>query len=113
MPIFKEQIEAGGPVTITHPDITRFFMTIPEASQLVLEAGAIGGNGEIFVFDMGEPVKIKDLAINMIRLSGLKEGEDIKIDKIYVCSICGYTTEGDLPDRCPVCGAGSDKFKEF
>ena len=80
VPIFKEQIEAGGPVTITHPEITRFFMTIPEASQLVLEAGAIGGNGEIFVFDMGEPVKIKDLAINMIRLSGLKEGEDIKIE---------------------------------
>ena len=79
VPIFKEQIETGGPVTITHPDITRFFMTIPEASQLVLEAGAIGGNGEIFVFDMGEPVKIKDLAINMIRLSGLKEEEDIKI----------------------------------
>lgn len=79
VPIFKEQIEAGGPVTITHPEITRFFMTIPEASQLVLEAGAIGGNGEIFVFDMGEPVKIKDLAINMIRLSGLIEGEDIKI----------------------------------
>ena len=80
VPIFKEQIEAGGPVTITHPEITRFFMTIPEASQLVLEAGAIGGNGEIFVFDMGEPVKIKDLAINMIRLSGLKEEEDIKIE---------------------------------
>ena len=80
VPIFKEQIEAGGPVTITHPEITRFFMTIPEASQLVLEAGAIGGNGEIFVFDMGDPVKIKDLAINMIRLSGLKEGEDIKIE---------------------------------
>ena len=80
VPIFKEQIEAGGPVTITHPDITRFFMTIPEASQLVLEAGAIGGNGEIFVFDMGEPVKINDLAINMIRLSGLKEEEDIKIE---------------------------------
>ena len=80
VPIFKEQIETGGPVTITHPDITRFFMTIPEASQLVLEAGAIGGNGEIFVFDMGDPVKIKDLAINMIRLSGLKEEEDIKIE---------------------------------
>jgi FlaA1/EpsC-like NDP-sugar epimerase len=62
VPIFSEQIAAGGPVTVTHPEITRYFMTIPEACQLVLEAGAIGAGGEVFVFDMGQPVKIADLA---------------------------------------------------
>jgi FlaA1/EpsC-like NDP-sugar epimerase len=67
-------------VTVTHPEITRYFMTIPEACQLVLEAGAIGAGGEVFVFDMGQPVKIADLAVNMIRLSGLVEGQDIKIE---------------------------------
>mgnify|MGYP005845384605 CR=1 FL=1 len=77
---FKKQIENGGPVTITHPDITRFFMTIPEACQLVLEASTMGKGGEIFVFDMGKPVKILDLAKKMIRLSGLKEYQDIKIE---------------------------------
>lgn len=77
---FKKQIEKGGPVTVTHPEITRFFMTIPEACQLVLEAAAMGKGGEIFVFDMGKPVKILDLAIKMIRLSGLKENRDIKIE---------------------------------
>ncbi len=80
VPIFKEQILKGGPVTVTHPEITRFFMTITEACQLVLEAGAAGVGGEIYVFDMGEPVKIKDLAISMIRLSGLVENQDIKIE---------------------------------
>ncbi|MDC1393470.1 polysaccharide biosynthesis protein [Flavobacteriaceae bacterium] len=80
VPIFSAQIAAGGPVTVTHPEITRYFMTIPEACQLVLEAGAIGGGGEVFVFDMGDPVKIKDLAVNMIRLSGLVEDKDIKIE---------------------------------
>ena len=80
VPIFKEQIAKGGPVTVTHPEITRFFMTITEACQLVLEAGATGTGGEIYVFDMGAPVKIKDLAISMIRLSGLVENQDIKIE---------------------------------
>ena len=79
VPIFKEQIANGGPVTVTHPEITRYFMTITEACQLVLEAGATGDGGEIYVFDMGEPVKIADLAISMIRLSGLIEGQDIEL----------------------------------
>lgn len=79
IPRFKKQIEDGGPITITHPDITRYFMTIPEASQLVLEAASIGKGGEIFVFDMGNSVKIIDLARKMILLSGLKENKDIKI----------------------------------
>lgn len=79
IPRFKKQIEEGGPITITHPEITRFFMTIPEACQLVLEAGCMGKGGEIFVFDMGQSVKIVDLARKMIRLSGLKEDKDIKI----------------------------------
>jgi FlaA1/EpsC-like NDP-sugar epimerase len=76
---FKEQIEKGGPVTVTHPNITRFFMTIPEACQLVLEAGSMGKGGEIFVFDMGKPVSIADLAKKMIRLYGHVPGADIDI----------------------------------
>ncbi|NDA64953.1 MAG: polysaccharide biosynthesis protein, partial [Chitinophagia bacterium] len=76
---FKEQIEKGGPVTVTHPNITRFFMTIPEACQLVLEAGSMGKGGEIFVFDMGKPVSITDLAKKMIRLYGYVPGVDIDI----------------------------------
>ena len=79
IPIFSKQIQEGGPVTVTHPEITRYFMTIPEACQLVLEAGFMGQGGEIFVFDMGEPVKIVDLANQMIRLSGLVPEKDIKI----------------------------------
>lgn len=80
IPIFKNQIESGGPLKVTHPDITRFFMTIPEACQLVLEAGSYGVGGEIFLFDMGEPVKIIDLAKKMIQLYGLEEGKDIDIE---------------------------------
>lgn len=79
IPIFREQIARGGPVTVTHPDMRRFFMTIPEASQLVVQAGAMGRGGEIFVLDMGEPVKIVDLATDLINLSGLRAGEDVEL----------------------------------
>ena len=75
MATFKKQINAGGPITITHPEITRYFMTIPEASKLVLEAGKIGESGDILLFDMGKPVKIIDLARKMIQLAGLKPDE--------------------------------------
>jgi FlaA1/EpsC-like NDP-sugar epimerase len=79
VPLFTKQIQEGGPITITHPDIIRYFMTIPEACQLVLEAGAMGAGGEIFIFDMGEPVKIIDLAKKMIRLAGFTPDNEIKI----------------------------------
>ena len=80
VPIFREQIARGGPVSVTHPDMIRYFMLIPEAAQLVIQAGAMGQGGEIFVLDMGEPVRIMDLATDMIRLSGLRAGDDIEIE---------------------------------
>ncbi len=79
VPTFMRQIRNGGPITLTHPDMRRYFMTIPEATRLVLQAGAIGSGGEVFCLDMGEPVRIYDLALDLIRLSGLTEGEDIEI----------------------------------
>ncbi|HEY9001071.1 MAG TPA: nucleoside-diphosphate sugar epimerase/dehydratase [Mucilaginibacter sp.] len=79
IPRFRAQIQKGGPITVTHPEITRYFMTIPEAVQLVLEAGTMGTGGEIFIFDMGQPVKITDLALKMIKLAGLQPDKDIKI----------------------------------
>lgn len=82
VPLFTKQIQEGGPITITHPDIIRYFMTIPEACQLVLEAGSMGKGGEIFIFDMGEPVRIIDLAYKMIRLAGFVPEEDIQIEVV-------------------------------
>ena len=77
VPLFRQQIAAGGPVTVTDPEMRRYFMTIPEASRLVIQAGAIGQSGQILLLDMGEPVRIVDLAADMIRLSGLRVGEDV------------------------------------
>jgi FlaA1/EpsC-like NDP-sugar epimerase len=80
IPIFRRQIARGGPVTVTHPEMTRYFMTIPEAVQLVIQAGAIGGRGQVYVLDMGEPVRIVDLADTMIRLSGKEPGRDVEVE---------------------------------
>ncbi len=107
IPRFRKQIENGGPITITHPDITRFFMTIPEACQLVLEAGAMGKGGEILLFDMGEMVKIDDLARKMVKLAGLEPGKDIRFhytglrpgEKLYEELL--NTKENTLPTHNP------------
>jgi FlaA1/EpsC-like NDP-sugar epimerase len=82
VPLFKKQIQRGGPVTVTHPDVTRFFMTIPEACQLILQAGSMGEGGEIFILDMGTPIKIADMAKDLIRLSGFEPDVDIKIEYV-------------------------------
>jgi FlaA1/EpsC-like NDP-sugar epimerase len=115
--IFRRQIEKGGPVTVTHPDITRYFMTIPEACQLVLEAGAMGKGGEIFLFDMGKSVKIADLAKKMIQLAGLTIGKDIQIvysgirpgEKLYEELLA--TKENSIPTHNPQIMVG--KVREF
>lgn len=107
IPLFRKQIEAGGPVTVTHPEVTRFFMTIPEACRLVMEAAAMGQGGEIYVFDMGQPVRIADLADKMIRLSGKEPGTDIAIvytglrpgEKLYEELLA--TSENTLPTHHP------------
>jgi FlaA1/EpsC-like NDP-sugar epimerase len=80
IPIFRRQIEKGGPLTVTHPEMTRYFMTIPEAVSLVVQAGAIGGRGQVYVLDMGEPVRIIELARNMIRLSGREPETEVPIE---------------------------------
>jgi FlaA1/EpsC-like NDP-sugar epimerase len=82
IPIFRRQIAKGGPVTVTHPEMTRYFMTIPEAASLVIQAGAIGGRGDVFVLDMGDPVRIIDLAMQMIRLSGKEPERDVRVDVV-------------------------------
>ncbi len=82
IPLFQKQIKNGGPVTVTHPEVTRFFMTIPEACQLILQAGAMGNGGEIFILDMGTPIKIVDMAKDLIRLSGFEPDLDLKIEYI-------------------------------
>jgi len=105
VPLFKKQIASGGPITITHPDMERFFMTIPEASRLILQATTIGEGGEVFVLEMGKPVKIVDLARSLVELSGLRYGEDIKVsftgmragEKMTEQLFFGH--EGNLPTR--------------
>ena len=117
IPLFKSQIKEGGPITVTHPDISRYFMTIPEACQLVLEAGAMGNGGEVFIFDMGKSIKILDLAKKMIRLSGLEPERDIRIvftgiregEKLYEELMT--TSENTIPTHHPKILIG--KVKEY
>ena len=117
--LFRQQIEKGGPITVTHPDITRFFMTIPEACQLVLEAGAMGQGGEIFLFDMGQSVRIADLAKRMVQLAGLTVGKDIQIvysglrpgEKLFEELLA--TKENTLPTHNPQILVGKVREYEF
>jgi FlaA1/EpsC-like NDP-sugar epimerase len=117
--LFRQQIEKGGPITVTHPDITRYFMTIPEACQLVLEAGAMGNGGEIFLFDMGQSVKIPDLAKKMVQLAGLTLGKDIQIvysglrpgEKLFEELLA--TKENSIPTHNPQIMAGKVREEEF
>lgn len=117
--LFRQQIEKGGPITVTHPDITRFFMTIPEACQLVLEAGAMGKGGEIFLFDMGQSVKIADLARRMVQLAGLTLGKDIQIvysglrpgEKLFEELLA--TKENTLPTHNPQILVGKVREYEY
>lgn len=119
VPLFTKQIEEGGPITITHPDIIRYFMTIPEACQLVLEAGSMGNGGEIYIFDMGKAVKIVDLAYKMIKLAGLKPEEDIKIkvvglrpgEKLYEELL--YDTSTTLPTYHEKIMIANDLVEDF
>ncbi len=100
VPLFKQQIAKGGPITVTHPEVTRYFMTIPEASQLVIQAGALGTGGDVFLLDMGEPVRIQDLARQMVSLSGLTVREQ-------------DTTEGDIEIRYSGLRPGEKLYEEL
>jgi FlaA1/EpsC-like NDP-sugar epimerase len=121
LPIFQQQIAEGGPVTITHADVTRYFMTIPEAVQLVLQASTMGKGGEIFVLDMGEPVRIQDLARNLIRLSGLQPEVDINLvytglrpgEKLYeeLC-LAAEDTKPTSHEKIRVLDGGAQDFRQ-
>ncbi|CAH6977298.1 Nucleoside-diphosphate sugar epimerase [Vibrio chagasii] len=103
VPLFKKQIKSGGPVTVTHPDITRYFMLIPEAAQLVIQAGAMGNNGQVFVLDMGEPIKILDLAKRMVHLMGMKENNND----------CSDESEGDIEIKFTGLRPGEKLYEEL
>ena len=100
MPLFRRQIKEGGPVTLTHEDITRYFMTIPEAAQLVIQAGAMGEGGDVFVLDMGEPVKVRDLAVKFIRLSDLEVKDE-------------FNPHGDIEIKCTGLRPGEKLYEEL